>query len=119
MQSSPHVLPPLALPHVAGGVQEQPVGAGHRSDVAELDARGPIGERELFDLVLLLNDLPGTVTVTEDVLFSGQVAVVMFVAGTDPPPVPGPTAALLAGIEIISRIAVLTEHSIPQPQPRD
>ena len=123
MQSSPHLLPPLVVAHVAGGVEQQPVGAGQRSDVTELDTGGPIGERIglllLFSFVLSLNDLPGTVTVTENVLFSLQIAVVMFVFRTDSPPVCRPTAALLAGIEIISWIAVLTEHSIPQPQPGD
>ena len=73
----------------------------------------------LFGFVLSLNDLPGTVTVTENVLFSFESSVVMFVFRTDSPPVCCLTAALLAGIEIISWIAVLTEHSIPQPQPRD
>ena len=122
MQGSPDLLPPLAVAHVAGGIEEQPVGIGHRSDVTELDARGPVGERLgllLSSFVLSLDDLPGTVTVTENVLFSFQIAVVMFVFRTDSPPVHSPTAALLAGIEIISWIAVLTEHSIPEPQPGD
>ena len=121
VQSSPHFLPPLVVPHIAGGVQEQPVGAGQRSDVRELDAGGPIGEMLLLLLsfVLSLDDLPGTVTVTENVLFSFEIAVVMFVFRTHSPPVCCPTAALLSRIEIISGIAVLAEHSVPQPQPRD
>ena len=119
MQSSPHVLPPLVLPHVAGGVEDQPVGAGQGSEVAEADVGGPVGEMLLSSFVSQLNDLPGTVTVTENVLFSFEIAVVMFVFGTHSPPVCCSTAALPPRIEIISGIALLTEHSIPQPQPRD
>ena len=68
-------------------------------------------------MVFVLDDLPGTVTVTEQVLFSPAPSIVMFVWWTQSPPVCLVTAAPVSRVEIISRIAVLTEHSKPIASP--
>ena len=116
VQSSPHVLPPVVLSHVAGGVQHQLVGAGQWQDVAEDHVRGGVGDvPSLF--VTVVNDLSGTVTLTEQILLGPGPSVVMFVLRTESPPVGLVAAALLARVEIISRIALLTEHSKPIADP--
>ena len=66
---------------------------------------------------MLVDDLPGTVTVTESVLLGLDLPVVRFVLRTEPPPVPLSTAGFPPRVERVPWIAVFTEYSVPVPHP--